>query len=105
MTEGRGMSGKQAESIQHSRSRRQSRTFAMSSSAISLSAGTGWLVANARTTGDWTITAQQTRYCDEDVLILPLMNGLFPSVAMNALERLRAGGVAQMGDHLFKTNR
>jgi hypothetical protein len=33
------------------------------------------------------------------------MNGLFPSVAMNALESLRAGGVAQMGDHLFKTNR
>jgi len=49
-----------------------------------------WLARRKRTdkTGDRTITAQHTRYCDEDILILPLMNGLFPSVAMNALERL-----------------
>jgi hypothetical protein len=42
-----------------------------------------WIVANVQTTSAWPVTSQKVRYRGDDVWILPLMNGFFPSVAMN----------------------
>jgi hypothetical protein len=41
-----------------------------------------WVVANIQTNSYWPVTAQKVMYRGEEVWILPLMNGFFPSVAM-----------------------
>jgi len=41
-----------------------------------------WIVANVQTSNFWPVNAQKVRYRGEDIWILPIMNGFFPSVAM-----------------------
>jgi len=41
-----------------------------------------WIVANIQTTSYWPVHAQKVPYRGQEVWILPLMNGYFPSVAI-----------------------
>ena len=41
-----------------------------------------WLVANVQTNSFWPVNPQKVSYRGEEIWILPIMNGFFPSVAM-----------------------
>jgi hypothetical protein len=41
-----------------------------------------WLVANVQTRSFWPVNAQKVTFRSEEIWVLPIMNGYFPSVAM-----------------------
>jgi hypothetical protein len=47
-----------------------------------LAARGDWLVANVQTSSFWPVNPQKVQYRGEEIWILPIMNGYFPSVAM-----------------------
>lgn len=55
-----------------------------------------WIVANVQTDSYWPVTSKKMRYRGEEVWILPVMKGLYPSVAMKVPPAKGRDGCAKL---------